>query len=112
MSDHATNGNPRYSAPAAACSADLLLALARSDSALSIAQLSERAGYTKSLVYRVLTDLESRDYVSKLPDGGYSLGLAVVELGGAFASSVSLMTSVRHVLRRLAEQTDETVSLG
>ena len=112
MSDYTTDGKRRYSAPAAACSADLLLALARSNSPLSIAQLSERAGYTKSLVYRVLTELETRDYVSKLPDGGYSLGLAVVELGGAFAASVPLMSSVRRVLRRLAELTDETVSLG
>src|SRR5918992_6178742 len=112
MTDNTANGKPRYAAPAAACAADLLLVLARSDSALSIAQLSERAGYTKSLVYRVLGELEARDYVSKLPDGGYSLGLAVVELGGAFTASVPLMSSVRHVLRRLADRTEETVSLG
>ena len=112
MSNNTTNGKPRYSAPAAACAADLLLVLARSDSALSIAQLSERAGYTKSLVYRVLGELEARDYVSKLSDGGYSLGLAVVELGGTFTASVPLMSSVRRVLRRLADLTEETVSLG
>src|SRR5919106_1082271 len=112
MSNNRADGKPRYSAPAAACAADLLLVLARSESALSIAQLSERAGYTKSLVYRVLGELEARDYVSRLPDGGYWLGLAVVELGGAFTASVPLMSSVRRVLRRLADLTEETVSLG
>ena len=112
MSNTTADGKPRYAAPAAACAADLLLVLARSESALSIAQLSERAGYTKSLVYRVLGELQARDYVSRLPDGGYALGLAVVELGGAFTASVPLMSSVRHVLRRLADRTDETVSLG
>jgi DNA-binding IclR family transcriptional regulator len=90
----------------------VLLVLARSDSALSIAELSERTGYTTSLVYRVLGELEARDYASKRPNGGYSLGLAVVELGGAFTASVPLMSSVRGVLRRLADVTEETASLG
>jgi DNA-binding IclR family transcriptional regulator len=102
----------RYSAPAAGCAADLLLALARSHSPLSIATLTERTGCTKSLVYRVLVELEARDYVTKLPGGSYWLGLAVVELGGAFSVSVPLMSSVRGVLRRLADATGETANLG
>jgi len=112
MSANQSNGKPRYSAPAAACAADLLLALARSHSELSIAQLAERTGCTKSLVYRVLAELEERHYVTRLPGGSYSLGLAVVELGGAFSASVPLMSSVRHVLRRLADLTAETINLG
>ena len=68
MSHCAGNGKPKYSAPAAACTAELLLVLARSDSPLSIAQLSERTGYTKSLIYRVLEELEHRHYISKAPE--------------------------------------------
>ena len=103
---------PRYSAPAAACTAELLLVLARSETSLTPAQLSARTGSSKSLVFRVLVELQARDYVSRLPDGSYSLGLAVLELGGAFSASVPLLSSVRRVLRRVADQTGETVSLG
>jgi DNA-binding IclR family transcriptional regulator len=106
------NGKVKYSAPAAAATAELLLALARNERPLSINELTERTGYTKSLLYRVLAELEMRDFVTRLPDGNYWLGLASVELGGAFSASVTLMSSVRSVLRRLADATQETVNLG
>jgi DNA-binding IclR family transcriptional regulator len=112
MNQPSGNGKPKYSAPAAGCAADLMLALARGDSELSINELAGRTGCTKSLVYRVLTELEARDLVSKLDNGNYGLGLAVVELGGAFSASVPLMSSVRGVCRRLADLTGETVNLG
>lgn len=102
----------RYAAPAAATAAELLLALARSEQPLSIAELSERTGSTKSLVYRVLAELEARDFVTKVRGGCYWLGLAAVELGGAFSTSMTLMSSARGVLRRLADATEETVNMG
>jgi DNA-binding IclR family transcriptional regulator len=110
MSTNAPNGKPKYSA--AGCAADILLALARDQTELSVKQLAERTGCTKSLVYHVLAELESRDYVMKLANGDHSLGLAVVELGGAFSVGVPLMASVRRVCRRLAHVTGETVNRG
>lgn len=105
-------GARRYAAPAAATAAELLLALARSDQPLGLAELSERTGSTKSLVYRVLAELEARDFVTKVRGGAYWLGLAAVELGGAFSTSMTLMSSARSVLRRLADATEETVNMG
>jgi DNA-binding IclR family transcriptional regulator len=102
----------RYSAPAAGCAADILLALARTGSALSIGELAQQTSSTKSLVYRVLAELERRRYVARLDDGTYSLGLATVELGGAFTVQMPLMASVRRVCRWLADLTEETVNLG
>lgn len=102
----------RYSAPAAGCAADVLLTLARTGAPLTIGQLAASTGATKSLVYRVLAELERRRYVTRLEDGTYSLGLATVELGGAFAAQMPLMTSVRRVCRWLADFTEETVNLG
>ncbi|HWD64193.1 MAG TPA: IclR family transcriptional regulator [Solirubrobacteraceae bacterium] len=102
----------RYSAPAAGCAADVLLKLARTGTALSVGQLAASTGSTKSLVYRVLAELERRRYVTRLDDGAYSLGLATVELGGAFAVQMPLMSSVRRVCRWLADFTEETVNLG
>jgi DNA-binding IclR family transcriptional regulator len=106
------SSKPRYSAPAAGCAADILLALARQGVELSLNDLSEHTGHTKSLVYRVLAELEPRRYVTKLDSGHYTLGLATVELGGAFAVQMPLMSSVRRVCRWLARLTEETVNLG
>jgi DNA-binding IclR family transcriptional regulator len=104
--------NPRYSAPAAGCAADILIALARRGMALSVNDLAEHTGHTKSLVYRTLAELEPRRYVTKLDTGHYTLGTATVELGGAFALQVPLIASVRGVCRWLAKLTEETVNLG
>jgi DNA-binding IclR family transcriptional regulator len=107
-----STNNRKYSAPAAACAADVLLALARADGPLSVPQLSQLTDYTKSLVYRAISELEERKLVAKGAGGSFRLGLAVVELGGAFSASVPLMSSVRSILRDVADQTRETVNLG
>jgi DNA-binding IclR family transcriptional regulator len=112
MIDGPANDKPKYSAPAAGCAADMLLALARGRGELSVNELAGVTGCTKSLVYRVLAELEARHYVAKLDNGSYTLGLSVVELGGAFSAGVPLMSSVRRVCRRLADLTGETVNLG
>ncbi|HXO10036.1 MAG TPA: IclR family transcriptional regulator [Solirubrobacteraceae bacterium] len=103
---------PKYSAPAAGCAADILIVLARRGVELSVNDLCEHTGHSKSLVYRTLAELEPRRYVTKLDSGQYTLGLATVELGGAFALQMPLMSSVRRVCRWLAKLTEETVNLG
>jgi len=102
---------PRYSAPAAGCAADVLLSLAR-DGAATLSELSGRTGATRSLLYRVLAELEQRQCVGRTDDGRYALGVAAIELGGAYARGVPFMDSVRRVLRELAQASGETASLG
>jgi IclR family acetate operon transcriptional repressor len=79
---------------------------------LSGSELAERTGNTKSLVYRVLGELVLRGFVVKHPTGTHSLGAVVVELGGAFAASVPVLSSIRRCLRRLADTFGETTNLG
>ena len=102
---------PRYSAPAAGCAADVMLALAR-EGAATLLELAGRTGATRSLLYRVLTELELRQCVARATDGRYSLGVATIELGGAYARAVPFMESVRRVLRELAFAAGETASLA
>jgi DNA-binding IclR family transcriptional regulator len=102
---------PRYSAPAAGCAADALLALAR-DGAATLPELAARTGATRSLLYRVLAELERRQCVARIGDGRYSLGVAAVELGGAYAREVPFMDSLRRVLRELAHASGETASVA
>lgn len=102
----------KYAAPAAAAAAETLLLLARTSGGVSVAEIATRTGRTKSLIYRVVAELESRSFVVRGPAGDYRLGVAAVELGGAFSASVPVLASVRQVLRRLAEFTRETANLG
>lgn len=100
-----------YTAPAAGCAADVLLALARSGAA-TLPELASRTRATRSLVYRVLAELERRECVTRAHDGRWALGVAAVELGGAYARQVPFMDAVRRVLRELARASGETASLG
>jgi DNA-binding IclR family transcriptional regulator len=101
----------RYSAPAAGCAADALLTLAREGPA-TLPELAGRTGATRSLLYRVLAELERRHCVARTDDGRYSLGVAAIELGGAYSRGVPFLDSVRRVLRELAHESGETASLG
>ena len=102
---------PRYNAPAAGCAVDVLLALAREGPA-TVPELVGRTGATRSLVYRVLAELERRHCVARTVDGRHSLGVATIELGGAYARGIPFMESVRRVLRGVARVSGETASLG
>jgi DNA-binding IclR family transcriptional regulator len=102
---------PRYAAPAAGCAADVLLALAREGPA-TLPELARRTNATRSLLYRVLAELERRQCTARTDDGRYALGVAAIELGGAYAREVPFMDSVRRVLRELARASGETASLG
>jgi DNA-binding IclR family transcriptional regulator len=50
-------------------------------------------------------------FVARTPSV-YSLGVASVELGGAFVTSVPLLSSIRDALTELAKITQETANLG
>lgn len=105
----------RYRAPAAACAADILRALAdRPDQ--SVADLARAIESTRSLVYRVLGELSERTLVSETSqDGGttvYRLGLGSMEIGASYVSSVPFFELARAALRNLARLTGETANLG
>jgi DNA-binding IclR family transcriptional regulator len=107
----ATTDGRKYAAPAARAAAEILLAIARSPAPLTTPEIAGRTEHTKSLVYRVLSELEDSHFVVRTPSG-YVLGVAAVELGGAFLTSVPHLSSIRDALRELASLTQETANLG
>jgi len=101
-----------YAAPAAACAAEVLLALAKAPEPLSMSALAKMTGRTKSLVFRVIRELEVTDCVRVSEDGRYSLGISALELGGAYISQSDYTSTTRNVLQELSHETGETVSLA
>lgn len=105
-------GDSQYSAPAAACAAQILVLLARSSEPQSIADMARETQSTKSLAFRVIRELERADLVHKQPDQRYQLGLASLELGAAVVARSDQAETTREALRSLSQETGQTVNLG
>lgn len=80
-------------------------------SVLSIGAAAEQLGVHRSTASRLLSTLERHGLVEQAP-GGYSLGLALVSLAGLVLNRFPARVVAHDVLRRLRDQTGETVYLG
>lgn len=101
-----------YRAPAAACAADILQLLARSELPQTTAEISRALGTSRSLVFRVLRELERTDLVERVDPYRYWLGVTALEVGGAFLASADFNHVAHRAMLELAEETGETVNLG
>ncbi|MFZ0214720.1 MAG: IclR family transcriptional regulator [Candidatus Dormiibacterota bacterium] len=101
-----------YRAPAAACAADVLQLLARSEQPQTTADIARAVGSSRSLVFRVLKELERTELVERVDPYRYWLGVAALEVGGAFLASADFDHVAHHAMQDLARQTGEIVNLG
>ncbi|MBL8968628.1 MAG: IclR family transcriptional regulator [Spirochaetaceae bacterium] len=90
---------------------DLLFYLARTDGEVSLARLSRDTGMNKATALRYLSVLESRG-VAERRGAGWSLGLALYELGTRVPVRSLVVERVRPHLERLARETGETANLA
>lgn len=89
---------------------DVIEALARD--VLTLGDLAERLGLTKSTTHRLASALVDRGYVAFTPREGYRLGPKLLELGALAHAQVDLIQMVRPHIEKLAALTDDTVHLG
>lgn len=90
----------------------LLKAFSPDHPELSLADLTEAGGLTKTTTHRLLTALESEGLVARNPSSSaYRLGPAVIALGSQALMSSDLRAAVRPTLEELARQTGETTTL-
>jgi IclR family acetate operon transcriptional repressor len=90
---------------------DLLFYLARTGSEVSLARLSRDTGMNKATALRYLSVLESRG-VAERRGAGWSLGLALFELGAHVPVRSIVVERVRPFLERLARETGESANLA
>jgi DNA-binding IclR family transcriptional regulator len=107
-----TSQGARYQAPAAACAAQVLHKLIRSPEPLTLAQLSHALPQTKSLIYRVLNELEAESFITKDSTGRYRLGVSAFEAGPAYLAHHHIDQVVRESLQWLSREGNVTVNLG
>lgn len=101
-----------YHAPAAACAADILRLVARSERPQTTAEIARALGSSRSLVFRVLKELERTELVERVDPYRYWLGVAALELGGAFLAAADVEHVAHRAIQGLAERSEETVNLG
>jgi DNA-binding IclR family transcriptional regulator len=92
---------------------DLLATFSTTEPELTLAELSSRLNLSASTTYRLLVTLENRRYVEhNHQNGGYTLGVACLDLGTVFLVQLDLRERVVPVLEALRDQCRETVHLG
>jgi DNA-binding IclR family transcriptional regulator len=92
---------------------NLLEALVRSGQPRRLTELARQLGLTKPNVYRLLSTLSVLGYVKKDPDTSlYSPTLKLWEMGSMLVRDVDLVGVAGPRLRRLMEETHESVQLA
>ena len=87
----------------------VLSLLAEHGDGLTVAELAERLGAARAIVYRLLRTLEAHNLVSRM-DARYVLGFGVAELAGRLRPR--LQATALPILRRLSQQTNSTALLS
>src|SRR5690606_2688721 len=77
-----------------------------------LTELARSLEQTKSLLFRVLHELEAQALVARDESGRYVLGLEAFELGAAYLAQHGFDSVMRGVLHGLSDRTGETVNLG
>lgn len=92
---------------------NLLEALGADGTGKRLGELAARTGLAPSTVHRLLTTLEDRRFVQfSSADGQWHVGRQAFTVGEAFMTEPNFGASALPIMRRLRDQTHETVNLG
>ena len=87
--------------------------IADANKELSLQEISDRAGITKSSTFRILFTLEKLGYVGKNAETGkYKLGLKVLESAQKVRTSLGILQMSRPLMEELRRKFGETVNLA
>jgi DNA-binding IclR family transcriptional regulator len=80
--------------------------------AVSLGELAEKLGLTRSTTHRLASALVERRYLTFAPGDGYRLGAKLLELGYGAHQQMDIPRMARPYLLALADASDDTVHLG
>ncbi|WP_094605858.1 Transcriptional regulator KdgR [Sporomusa silvacetica DSM 10669] len=91
---------------------DILEVVANSVLPVSLKYITDETGLPKSTVYRLLSNLEKRDYVKCDSNGSYRLGIQLLMMSQRAEQNFDIKNLARKYLVHMNEVTKETVHLG
>lgn len=100
-----------YSAPALEKGLDILELLADAAEGLSQIEIGQRLQRSTGEIFRMLSVLESRGYLTRLPDGTYRLSLRLFELAHRHPPLKRLLSAALPAMQELAQKTRQSTHL-
>ena len=91
---------------------DILEVLSESNSPMTLSELSEAVGLSKSTAHRILGTMLDRSYVTRNSSGSYTLGFKIIELAGTNINNLELLTEAKPFLSKIMRELDLTAHLG
>lgn len=91
---------------------DLLEAIEAAQHPLSLHELSLATSLAKSTTHRLISTMRDADLIEQLPDGRYSLGLRLFELGCSAGSTRYVTTIAKPYMQAISYEMNESVSLA
>ena len=91
---------------------DILLAFTPQDDALTVSELLRRVDLSRPTLYRLLRTLQQKQFLIASDDPQrFRFGPAVAQLSHVWTAGLDLGTAAEPMMRRLRDQTGETVAL-
>lgn len=100
-----------YSAPALEKGLDILEVLCRSDMPLSQKEIAKRLGRSVSEIYRMVSCLLERNYVSQIDENTYTITTKLYELAHINPPTQRLLFEAMPMMQRLANELDQSCHL-
>lgn len=100
-----------YSAPALEKGLDILEILCRSDHPLSQKEIAQQLGRSVGEIYRMLSCLINRCYVSQVDDNSYTITTKLFELSHINPPTHRLLFEATPIMQRLASELDQSCHL-
>jgi DNA-binding IclR family transcriptional regulator len=79
---------------------------------MSLVEISKKLKINKSTVFRILTTLENRKFVSKTKDAKYNLGIKFAHFGSVVIERLDLTKVARPYLSKLRDRFNETTHMA
>ena len=109
----ANSGNKvNYATPALEKGLDILELLAHQAEGLTKSQLARELNRTVSEIFRMLLCLERRGYIAQVAEDRYSLTLKLFQLVQEHPPTERLMVDAVPIMKRLADETQQSCHLG
>ncbi|BDD07170.1 IclR family transcriptional regulator [Aureibacter tunicatorum] len=108
-----TQEEKQYSVPNLNRALDVIELLTEHTEGLTLTEVQEKLNYPKSSLFRIMSSLNDRNYLLKNDKTGtFSLSKKLLHIGLATLSETSLVEKALNYMRKLRNDTKETVLLG
>ncbi len=91
---------------------DIIELLSGEHRGLRLTEIATRLDLHKSTVYRLMAVLRKRGYIEKGESNRYRIGVQFIGLSSAYLNNVELKTEAEPYLRKLSQETKQTVFLA